>query len=229
MARAAQAEAAATRDDALAAARSLRSRLEVTELALQRAHADAETRSHAVDEFGATVREVALRAEGAEAAASMARAERDAAVRRAASCEREAARAASAAQEVQRGVDAAETGRSAAEARAKETGAALADTAARLEACERAAEATAARAGALEAALSAEREGRVAAEAEVLRQRDELARRPPLDVLRSLDIDGLLSRNLQAAAAMQSLLAFSGQVSSTGVGAGAGPAHGGDK
>ena len=45
-----------------------------------------------------------------------------------------------------------------------------------------------------------------AAEREILPLRDELARRPPIDILRTLDVQNLLQRNSQAAQAMQGLL-----------------------
>lgn len=221
MCRAAQAEAAAARDDALAAARQLRSRLEVTELALQRAHADGETRSRAVDDLASQVRESALRAEAAESALSIARAERDGATRRAAGMERELTRAQSGNEELRHAAEAAGEARAAAEDRFRVTADTLAATSARVEALEHAAEASAARTASLEAALGDERGGRVSAETEVARLRDELSRRPPLDVLRSLDIDALLHKNLQAAAALQSLLQFA-QVGGGGAGSGAG-------
>jgi chromosome segregation ATPase len=46
------------------------------------------------------------------------------------------------------------------------------------------------------------------AEQEITTLRDELARRPPIDVIRQLDVDNLMQRNMQAAAAMQQLLAW---------------------
>lgn len=224
MCRAAQAEAAAARDDALAAARQLRSRLEVTELALQRAHADGETRSRAVDDLASQVRESALRAEAAESALSIARAERDGASRRAAGMERELTRAQSGNEELRHAAEAAGEARAAAEDRLRVTADTLAATSARVEALEHASESASARMASLEAALAEERGGRVSAETEVARLRDELSRRPPLDVLRSLDIDALLHKNLQAAAALQSLLQFSQAGGGGGGGAGAGAA-----
>ena len=45
-------------------------------------------------------------------------------------------------------------------------------------------------------------------EAEVTVLRDELSRRPPIDVIKELDVENLLQRNVQAAAAMTQLLAW---------------------
>lgn len=48
-------------------------------------------------------------------------------------------------------------------------------------------------------------------EREVTQLRDELARRPPIDVIKNLDVENLLQRNVQAAAAMHQLLAWQEQ------------------
>jgi len=45
-----------------------------------------------------------------------------------------------------------------------------------------------------------------AAEREIVPLRDELARRPPIDILRTLDVQNLMQRNSQAAAAIQGLM-----------------------
>ena len=45
-------------------------------------------------------------------------------------------------------------------------------------------------------------------EAEITTLRDELSRRPPIDVIKELDVENLLQRNMQAAAAMGQLLAW---------------------
>jgi len=50
-----------------------------------------------------------------------------------------------------------------------------------------------------------------AAEREIAPLREELARRPPIDILRTLDVQNLLQRNAQAATAMQSLLEWQQQ------------------
>ncbi len=44
--------------------------------------------------------------------------------------------------------------------------------------------------------------------AEIATLKDELARRPPIDVIQELDVENLLQRNVQAASAMQRLLAW---------------------
>jgi hypothetical protein len=48
-------------------------------------------------------------------------------------------------------------------------------------------------------------------EQQVTQLSDELNRRPPIDVIRQLDVDNLLQRNVQAATAMQQLLAWQEQ------------------
>ncbi len=51
-------------------------------------------------------------------------------------------------------------------------------------------------------------QSKAVAEAEIATLRDELSRRPPIDVIRELDVVNLLQRNTQAAAAMGQLLAW---------------------
>jgi len=56
-------------------------------------------------------------------------------------------------------------------------------------------------------------------EVEISTLRDELARRPPIDVIRALDVDNLMQRNMQAAVAMHQLLSWQqDQQSTTGNG-----------
>lgn len=58
-----------------------------------------------------------------------------------------------------------------------------------------------------------------AAAAEIATLKDELSRRPPIDVIKELDVENLLQRNMQAAAAMHSLLAWQTQHAANPVGA----------
>jgi chromosome segregation ATPase len=58
-----------------------------------------------------------------------------------------------------------------------------------------------------------------AAAAEIATLKDELSRRPPIDVIKELDVENLLQRNMQAAAAMHSLLAWQNQHAANPVGA----------
>jgi chromosome segregation ATPase len=51
-------------------------------------------------------------------------------------------------------------------------------------------------------------QARAISEAELTSLRDELSRRPPIDVIKELDVENLLQRNMQAAAAMGQLLAW---------------------
>lgn len=54
--------------------------------------------------------------------------------------------------------------------------------------------------------VSVERNGRITAEAERDAALEELARRPPLDSIKELELESLLQRNMEAAAAVQLLL-----------------------
>jgi len=216
-ARAARDDALAARDDALAVARQMRGRLEVTELALQRAQAEGETRAAALLDLQEAVRAATLRAEQVESTVAVLKGERDAAMRRAAGLERDVMRAGSEGESLRTATAVARDAQTDAEDRFKQSAEHLALATGRLAALEHAAQQDAAHISALDAAVAAERDGRIAAESEVGRLREELARRPPLDILRQLDVESLMQRNLQAAAAMQSLLHF---VSATGGGSG---------
>jgi chromosome segregation ATPase len=208
IARTAQNEAFVARDDALYAARQLRSRLEVVELALQRTQADAEYRARAIDELQAGVTASIKRAETAEAATTGAILEKEAAQKRAGALEREITRVGADTDSVRVTLATVGQKHTDADSRARDLAELLALAQSKLEASEHSLEQDASRIASLERSNAIERDNRIAAEAEVTRLRDELSRRPPLDVLRSLDIDSLMQRNLQAAAAMQSLLQF---------------------
>lgn len=61
-------------------------------------------------------------------------------------------------------------------------------------------------------ALTAEYEqlaqNKARADAVIIQLQEELSKRPPIDLIRDIDVESLLQRNLQAAAAMQQLLAW---------------------
>jgi len=56
--------------------------------------------------------------------------------------------------------------------------------------------------------LEALGQANASASAEISTLRDELSRRPPIDVIKELDVENLMQRNMQAAAAMHQLLAW---------------------
>lgn len=208
MARAAQSEAVIARDEALAMARTLRSRLELAELAVQRAQADAEARSAALDDMRSTLTAIVLRAERAESTVVSLASERDDALKRGATLERELTRSITTCDDLRTVTGNATQSLRDADARSRDLSERLSEATGCVAALQHAAEEEGARMVGLERACAAERDARIAAETEVARLSEELSKRPPLDALRALDIDSLLHRNLEAAAAMQSLLAF---------------------
>jgi chromosome segregation protein len=79
----------------------------------------------------------------------------------------------------------------------------------------RSAEAEAARAcAALQGELEALSQTAAVQCSEVSALKDELGRRPPIDIIKELDVENLMQRNMQAAAAMHQLLAWQQQHSS---------------
>ena len=63
-------------------------------------------------------------------------------------------------------------------------------------------------AAALQAEVEALSQRAAVAASEVSSLRDELSRRPPIDIIKELDVENLMQRNMQAAAAMHQLLAW---------------------
>ena len=61
---------------------------------------------------------------------------------------------------------------------------------------------------ALQSEVEALSQGAALAAGEVSSLRDELSRRPPIDIIKELDVENLMQRNMQAAAAMHQLLAW---------------------
>jgi chromosome segregation ATPase len=73
---------------------------------------------------------------------------------------------------------------------------------------------------ALQAELAAVSAASAAQCAELSSLRDELSRRPPIDIIRELDVENLMQRNMQAASAMHQLLAWQQQHASQPVSSG---------
>lgn len=217
MARAGQAEAVTARDAALAAAASLWGRVDELQRSFAAARAEAETgdaRARAAQERYVAA---AARAEEAEQAASAAGKGRDAAAARAATAEATSTRCASEGDRL--AFQAAEAGAHAVECERRMRSAQdeLAQVRGTVGALRAAASDAVRRADAAEQAAERERAARAALETEVAGLRSELSRRPPLDTLAQLEIDTLLQRNMEAAAAMQALLAYAQRGDGVGV------------
>jgi hypothetical protein len=203
---AARAEADAARAGAQAASRALAARLELADLAASRAQADAEAHAERCDALEALLGAASLRADTAEAGVEDAR--RAAAEARSRAREGEhliaEQRAALHAQEAE--VVRAQEDREAALASQQRTAAQLIDVTTAEAGTRDQVKQQAGRIAALEEALEAEQAQRARVQASLDKAEAELKRRPALDALKGLDIETLMQRNLQAAAAMQSLM-----------------------
>jgi chromosome segregation ATPase len=208
LAKSAQIEAFNARDDALAFSRQLKSKIEMMEVTLQRAHADIEAKSNALDDLESQITKIVLRAETAESLCEVTRHEKEASSKRSSDLERTVTRQRSDIESLKTERAAADVEKTEAVTRSLELEEILARVTGRVSALEHNVQHDSERCQRMERSLADERDARISAETEVVRLREELQRRPPLDVLKQLDIDGLMQKNLQAAAAMQSLLNF---------------------
>lgn len=234
-------EAYNARDRALAAHRETSAMMNVVEQEVLRLSGELEVKAALLAELDRAIPELQKKADAAGATAAKAVAQKEAAIRRANELERLLADKAGEADELRAAAVAAEARMTAAIARVKglEDDAAVAR--ARVAAVERTDAALEAEVARLAAEASAAGQRAAAGEAELQQLKDELAKRPPIDIIRQLgawgggapraraggprsrprhppcspparappaDVENLMQRNMQAAAAMHSLLAW---------------------
>ena len=209
LARAAAAEATAARDGALAQVQELRVRVEELQRSNHALRAENEGAEASVRQLGERAQELATQLEAAAHTTALAVREKEAALARAGQLESELALRTSEANRLTYVATEAGTHATDCEIRMRQAQDALAQVKGTTGALQRAAAEASRRADAAETALEKERSARIALDAEVTLLREELSRRPPLDSLRQLEIDSLLQRNMEAAAALQSLLEYS--------------------
>lgn len=200
------AAANAGRDAAAATARAATAQVASLELALSRAESDVEATHDMSLELEQQLSDVQKRLDTAQSAAAKATQALNASQARAGELERALAASQLAVARESEAKDAAEVTAAEAEERAKQLEDALAGAHAHIGTLESQAAELESRYSEQGEELSAEREGRAVAEADVAALTEELKRRPPIDLIRQLDVTNLMQRNMQAAAAMQSLL-----------------------
>jgi chromosome segregation ATPase len=210
VARAAAAEAKAAADRALERAREeradLSARLQATEEALESTSSKlgmTEENVVSLEESNAALQHAADVADSNAAKTALMR---DAALKRGGELERILAAKAAEAEELRAAAVAAEAKEAATAARARSLEDSLADAHARIGALESSEAAAGKSLGDVTRDFGDLAQRKAEADAEIATLKDELSRRPPIDIIRELDVSNLLQRNMQAAAAMEQLL-----------------------
>ena len=208
--------AAQLREKALQRARELQSELDAAVGASEALRTDVEAREAALAEADGAVGDLQRRLDSALSAAAKAVHHKEAAVKRGAELQ-------AALQDKTFEADSLRETAVSAQHKERETGAKakhleeqMAQSHARVKALEHTEQAQEARIAALTADVESLGQQLAAAEREIVPLREELGRRPPIDILRTLDVQNLMQRNSQAAQAMQGLLEWQQRANAAG-------------
>jgi len=208
--------AAQLREKALARARELQSELDAAVCASEALRSDGEAREAALAEADGVAEDLQRRLESSLSGAAKATHHKEAAVKRGGELQ-------AALQDKTFEADQLREAAVQAQHKERETGAKarhleeqLAQSHARVKALEHSEQQQEVRVAALSADVESLGQQLAAAEREIVPLREELARRPPIDILRTLDVQNLMQRNSQAAQAMQGLLEWQQRANAAG-------------
>jgi hypothetical protein len=196
----ASSEAYDARDRALEAHRETAASMNLVEQEVMRLKGEVDVKSSLLEDLDAVIPELQKRVDAAQATAAKAVAQKESAIRRANELERLLADKAGEADDLRSAAIAAESRMRDAMGRVKGLEDDLAGSHARVSALESTEIALEAQAVRLAAEASEASQAAAAGEAELLTLKDELSKRPPIDIIKQLDIENLMQRNVQVRA-----------------------------